>query len=108
MKLIAAILIAGLVPATAIAQSAPSPNNSVGPGLSPSVQSPTDMGAAAESGNIRGVPQRGRVGTTGSALSPEPMLVPPQPMVRGRALPDDERFRNVSPASPAEGIEKDR
>lgn len=108
MKLISAVLIAGLVPATAMAQSARSPNNSAGSGLSPSVQAPTDMGVVGESGNIRGVPSRGYVGTTGSALSPEPMVVPPQRLIRGRALQEHQQYRNVSPASPAEGIEKDR
>lgn len=101
MKLLSAILLTSLVPAAALAQSAPSPNNSAGPGVSPSVQSPTDPGIGGQSGNIRGVPERGPVGTTGSALAPEPM-------VRGRALPDDQRFRNVSPASPNEGVEKER
>ncbi len=108
MKLISAVLIAGLVPAAAMAQSSPSPNNSAGPGISPSVQAPTDMGVGAASGDVRGIPSRGRIGTTGSALSPEPMLNPPEPIVRGQALPDDQHFRHVSPASPAEGIEKNR
>ncbi len=102
MKVRMAILLATLVPLAAFAQSAPSPNNSSGPGIDPSVQSPTDMGAAAENGNIRGVPQRRHsVGTTGSAVRE-------RPFVRGRALPDDEGLRNVSPASPAEGIEQER
>jgi len=105
MKLIAAVLIAGLVPAAAMAQSSPSPNNSSGSGISPSVQSPTDMGAA--NGDVRGVPSRGRIGTTGSALAPEPMLNPPEPLVRGEPIPGDQHLRNASPASPGEGIQKE-
>jgi hypothetical protein len=109
MKLIAAVLIASLVPAAAMAQSSLSPNNSSGSGISPSVQAPTDMGASAANGDVRGVPSRGRIGTTGSALAPEPMLNPPAPMmVRGQPIPGDQHFRNASPASPAEGIEKER
>jgi len=107
MKLIAAVLIAGLVPAAAMAQSSPSPNNSSGSGISPSVQSPTDMGASAASGDVRGVPSRGRIGTTGSALAPEPMLNPPEPLVRGEPIPGDQHLRNASPASPGEGIQKE-
>ncbi len=108
MKLATGILLLTLVPAAALAQSSPSPNNTAGPGVDPTVPAPTDMGISSQSGDLRGIPQRGRIGTTGSAFSPEPMVVPPQPMVRGRAVPDDLQYRNASPASPGEGIEKER
>jgi hypothetical protein len=108
MKLRTGIFLLALVPAAALAQSSPSPNNTTGPGVDPSVPAPTDMGISSQSGDLRGIPQRGRIGTTGSALSPEPMVVPAQPLVRGPAVPDDLHYRNASPASPAEGIEKER
>lgn len=50
------VLAAGLVaaPAAAIAQSSPAPNNQMGPGVSSTVEMPTDMGLGNESGNTWG------------------------------------------------------
>ncbi len=61
MKLRSLVFAAGLIaiPALALAQSAPAPVNQSGPGVSPSVQSPTDMGAAGQSGSTKAVPSRG-------------------------------------------------
>ena len=89
MKLITTALIAGLVPAAAFAQSAPFLTNS-GPSVSPFVQSP-DIKSAE---------------TTGAGVSLDPMLLSPEPMVRGRPVGDDPRFRKVSPASPAQGTKQ--
>ena len=100
MKLKSLVFAAGLiaVPALALAQSAPAPVNQSGPGVSPTVQSPTDMGAAGQSGSTKAVParkgtpkmhmgKRGKTPTTGSNIR-------------------ERNQRNASPASPAEGVEK--
>ena len=102
MKLKSLVFAAGLiaVPALAFAQSAPAPVNQSGPGVT-RTQSPTDMGAAGVSGNTKAVPARKsmrsklRMGkrtnapTTGSNI-------------RERSQ------RNASPASSAEGAEKEK
>lgn len=51
MKVMSAVLLATLVPAAGLAQSAPAPKNFAGSGVSPSVRPPTNIG---ESGNING------------------------------------------------------
>jgi hypothetical protein len=71
MKLTTVILATSMLamaPAASFAQSSPSPNNQSGPGVSPSVQSPTDLGAGGETGNTKATPERGTTtrGTTGS------------------------------------------
>jgi hypothetical protein len=85
---------------TAFAQSAPSPSNQSGPGVSPTSPAPTDPGAS-ETGNTRGVPSRGTLNdrpgdpaTTGTS-QPTP----------GSTMQENSR-RGASPASPAEGNEK--
>jgi hypothetical protein len=101
MKLKSIMLAAGLlaVPAIALAQSAPSPNNQSGPGVSPSVQAPTDMGAGGASGNTKAVPARKGAKQSmkkgGKANAP----------TTGSSLRESKK-RNASPASPAEGAEK--
>ena len=79
-QLNALVLVFGLVagPAAALAQSRPSPPNQAGPGVSPSVEAPTDMGLGNEAGSSVALPQPyivttpGYVGTTGSAVTEEP------------------------------------
>lgn len=66
---IAATLFAA--PSIAFAQSSPSPNNTTAPGVSPTAPAPTDPALGNESGNAKGIPQRGAnsgaaMGTTGS------------------------------------------
>ena len=58
-KLALAALLTALPIASVLAQSAPSPANQSGPGVSPTTPSPTDPSAAAESGNTKGIPERG-------------------------------------------------
>ena len=89
MKLITTALIAGLVPAAAFAQSPPFLTNST-PSVSPFVQSPAVKWAE----------------TTGAGVSLDPMLLSPEPIVRGR--PVDPGFRKVSPASPAQGTKQEK
>ena len=87
MKLITTALIAGLVPAAAFAQSAPFLTNS-----SPSVSPFVPPVKSAE--------------TTGAGVSLDPMLLSPEPIVRGRFVGTDSGFRKVSPASPAQGTKQ--
>ena len=92
MKLITTALIAGLVPAAAIAQSPPFLTNST-PSVSPFVQSPAVKWAE----------------TTGAGVSLDPMLLPPEPIIRGRIrgrVVGNPGFRKVSPASPAQGTKQ--
>jgi hypothetical protein len=69
-------LIATLPAVTAFAQSAPAPANQSGPSVSPTSPSPTDPAAAGQSGNTKGVPERGTTkmapGTTGSGITTAP------------------------------------
>ena len=71
-KLLVAAIIAALPIAGAFAQSSPAPANQSGPGVSPTAPSPTDPSSAAESGNTKGIPERGTMrtvpGTTGSGM----------------------------------------
>lgn len=104
MKLKSLMLAAAVaaVPAIALAQSAPSPSNQSGPGVSPTTQSPTDMGQGSE-GNVKGIPSRdtntmgtgqggAMQGTTGSAA--------------GESKTMESQKKTVSPASPDEGNQK--
>ena len=78
-KLAITALIAAVPTAAALAQSAPAPSNQSGPGVSPTAPSPTDPSTASESGNTRGLPERGTVTnvpeTTGSGvvIAPRPL-----------------------------------
>jgi len=89
MKLITTALIAGLVPAAAFAPSPPFLTNST-PSVSPFVPSPAVKSAE----------------TTGAGVSLDPMLLSPEPIVRGLPVGTDLGFRKVSPASPAQGTKQ--
>ena len=102
MKLTSIVLAAGLVavPAIALAQSAPSPNNQSGPGVSKSVQSPTDVGTGNETGNTKAVPAR-KTGKHAMRMKRSKHKAP----TTGSNVREQKK-RNASPASPAEGVEK--
>jgi hypothetical protein len=93
-KLFIAALVAALPTTAAFAQSAPSPENQSGPGVSQTTPSPTDPSSSAESGNTRGIPERGTVrtlpDTTGSGV-----VVAPRSMDRDNT------------SVPGQGIDKD-
>jgi hypothetical protein len=103
MKLKSLVFAAGLiaVPALAFAQSAPAPVNQSGPGVT-RTQSPTDMGAAGVSGNTKAVPAR------------KSMRSKLRMGKRSKAAPTtgsnirERSQRNASPASSAEGAEKEK
>jgi hypothetical protein len=74
-KLALAAVIGAASCGAAFAQSSPAPANQSGPGVSPSTPSPTDPSSAAESGNIKGIPERGTMSaptTTGSGVTTVP------------------------------------
>ncbi|HZT24217.1 MAG TPA: hypothetical protein VFA57_00820 [Pseudolabrys sp.] len=107
MKFRSMILAATLLSAVgglAFAQSSPSPNNQSGPSVSPSVPAPTDQGAgAAASGNTKGIPERGAAraphgaATTGAGS-----------MATSGSNMNESAKKNASPASPAEGVQKEK
>jgi hypothetical protein len=86
----------------ALAQSAPAPANQSGGGVSATTPAPTDPSTAGESGNTKGKPARGTLnaqpGTTGMGAS--------RPTPGSNAKENQEK--NASPASPAEGTEKEK
>jgi hypothetical protein len=102
IKLKSIVFAAGLiaVPALAFAQSSPSPINQSGPGVTGTNQAPTEMGAAAVTGQTKAVPASKR---TGSKMKMGK---------RSKAAPTtgsnvrERQQRNASPASGAEGAEK--
>jgi hypothetical protein len=104
MKLATVLLAAGLIaaPGIALAQSSPSPNNQSGPGVSPSVQAPTDQGVGSESGNLKGQPSRGAMGAGTTGMQTGPAVGAPASQM------GEQRLRNASPASPAEGVQKEK
>jgi hypothetical protein len=70
MKKVSAISLCALalaLPIAAFAQSSPSPNNTAGTGISPTVSAPTDMGIGAADSTRVGVPSRPS-GTVGEGL----------------------------------------
>jgi hypothetical protein len=74
-NLAVAALIVALPTASAFAQSAPAPANQSGPSVSPTTPSPTDPAAAGQSGNTKGIPERGTrmaPDTTGSGTMTTP------------------------------------
>lgn len=104
MKLKSIVLAAGLiaVPALALAQSAPAPANQSGSGVSPSVQSPTDMGVAGQSGNTKATPSRSvHKGKTAMKRSRKGHMT-------GAAVKEEQGKVSTSPSSMKEGIKKDR
>jgi hypothetical protein len=86
----------------AFAQSAPSPTNSSGPDVHANTAAPTDMSGD----NIKGIPSRGtaaqRRATTGAGMT-EPASRP-----TARKNIEEGAQKNASPASPAEGVEKEK
>jgi len=100
LMLATAIVAAG--PGFAFAQSAPAPANQSGGGVSATTPSPTDPSTAGQSGQTKGVPARGTLnaqpGTTGMGAS--------QPTPGSNSV--ESRTKNASPASPAEGTEKEK
>ena len=104
-KLILATAIVAAGTSFALAQSAPAPANQSGGGVSATTPSPTDPSTASETGNSKGTPARGtmnaRPGTTGmgpaGANSPTP-----------GSNAKETQEKNASPASPAEGTEKQK
>lgn len=101
-KIILATAIVAAGTGYAFAQSSPAPANQSGGGVSATTPSPTDPSTAGESGNTKGTPARGtmnaRPGTTGSGLN--------SPTPGSNAKETQEK--NASPASPAEGSEKEK
>jgi hypothetical protein len=93
-KLAIASLIMAAPTAAALAQSAPAPANQSGPGVSPTTPSPTDPSAGSESGNTKGLPERGSMrrapSTTGSGVA-----MPPATMDRDNT------------SVPGQGVDKD-
>jgi hypothetical protein len=102
MRLKPIVLAAGLLggPAIALAQSAPSPNNQSGPGVSPSVQSPTDPGTGNASGNTKATPER-KASVQSTMMKGSKQKAP----TTGANLHETKK-RNASPNSAAEGAEK--
>lgn len=98
---LATALLAAATTSFAFAQSSPSPSNQSGPDISRTAPSPTDPAMAGETGNTKGVPERGtmnsrpgEVGTTGSG---------------GLKSPSKEtREKNETPASQDSGIKQEK
>ena len=88
----------------AFAQSAPSPNNSSGPDVHATTPSPTDPSSKGD--NIKGIPERSTAAqeraTTGAGVT-QPGSKP-----TARKNMDESMKKNASPASPAEGVEKEK
>ena len=109
MKFTSIVLAAGLLaaPAIALAQSAPSPNNTTGPGVSATTPSPTDPGAAAVSGDTKGQPARPTMSSTKMKKSKHMATRKSSRMTTGAAMRDTKK-KNASPASGAEGAAKEK
>ena len=88
----------------AFAQSAPSPTNSSGPDVHANTPAPTDMSSKGD--NVKGIPSRSaaaqRRATTGAGMT-EPASRP-----TARKNIEEGAQKNGSPASPAEGVEKEK
>jgi len=93
-KLAIATLISSALTAGALAQSSPAPANQSGPDVSPTTPSPTDPAAGNETGNTRGVPERGTMGrtpgTTGSAVTTHPRMERDTTSVPGQSIDKDD------------------
>jgi hypothetical protein len=107
MKFRRLILAATLLTAAtgfAVAQSAPSPNNSSGPDVHANTPSPTDLSSTGD--NIKGIPSRGTAvkgrATTGAGMT-EPGTKPSSQKNMNETMK-----KNASPASPAEGEQKEK
>jgi hypothetical protein len=103
MKLTSFVIAAGLiaVPALALAQSAPAPVNQSGPGVSPTVQSPTDMGTAGQSGNTKAVPSRG-------VHKRSAMRMKRKGHMTGAAVKEEQNKVSTPPSSMGESIKKEK
>lgn len=103
--LILATTIAAVGTGFAFAQSAPAPANQSGGGTSATSPSPTDPSTAGQTGNTKGEPARGSMsapGTTGSGVSsPASRPTPGSNM-------EESQQKNASPASPTEGVKKEK
>lgn len=101
-SLILAITVVAAGTGFALAQSAPAPANQSGGGVSATTPAPTDPSTAGESGNTKGTPARratnARPGTTGMGATN------PGPASNAKETQD----KNVSPASPVEGTQKEK
>ena len=88
----------------AFAQSAPSPDNSSGPDVHANAPAPTDPSSSGD--NIKGIPSRGTAmqgrATIGAGMT-EPGTRPSP-----RKNMNESAKKNASPASPAEGVEKEK
>ncbi len=93
--LIAALLISAST-GFALAQSAPSPNNQSGPGVSPTTPSPTDPSVGGESGNTVGIPSR-------STITPAPNRTTGEDVLIQRGVTVDRDNTSV----PGQGVDKD-
>jgi hypothetical protein len=107
MKFRRLILAATLLTAAtgfAVAQSAPSPNNASGPNVDATTPSPTDPASTGD--NIKGIPERGTAvkgrATTGAGMT-EPGTKPSSQKNMNETMK-----KNASPASPAEGEQKEK
>jgi hypothetical protein len=104
-KLILATAMVAAGTGFALAQSAPAPANQSGPGVSATTPAPTDPSTASESGNTKGVPARAtnaHPGTTGMGGSMGANT--PTPGTNAKETQE----KNASPASPAEGVKKEK
>ncbi|HEV2630254.1 MAG TPA: hypothetical protein VGV41_16610 [Pseudolabrys sp.] len=109
MKFTSIVLAAGLLaaPAIALAQSSPSPNNTSGPGVNASTPAPTEQGAAATSGNTKAIPARPTMSKSKMKKSRHMATRKSNRMTTGAAMRDTKK-KNASPASAAEGVEKEK
>lgn len=103
-SIVLAATVIAAVPALAHAQSAPSPNNTSGAGVSKTAPAPTDPALGNESGNTKGMPERATrsgtmqpsAGTTGSGAN------------TNMKNTKDTMKKNESPASQGSGISKEK
>jgi hypothetical protein len=94
-KLAIVVLIAAAPTTAALAQSSPAPANQSGPGVSPTTPSPTDPSTGSESGNTKGLPERGTMrtapATTGSGVTtPPPAMDRDNTSVPGQGVDKDD------------------
>lgn len=109
MKMLSLFLATAVIvaaPAAVYAQSAPSPANQSGTGVSPTTPSPTDPGSGSAAGDVKGIPSRApgamddsTRGTTGSGMQGSGADKMQNPAAESAK-------KNVSPSSPQEGAQK--
>jgi hypothetical protein len=89
----------------AFTQSAPAPANQSGGGTSATSPAPTDPSTAGQTGNTKGEPARATTNapaTTGSGVTNSTSKPTP-----GSSMKESQE-KNASPASPAEGVKKEK